>query len=359
MLFYNVLFLFFLVFSFVTVITRKSNHRFEVLSILVLAFFVAFRDRVGADWSNYVEYYQSGYAPDKLSGNYEPVFMVLRDICYYLHFDYELFFYVISIFTLLCIRYSGRVLNVDNFTLVLFVYICMFFCNFQFNIVRSGAMASCMWVAFSQAAIGRQRCAFIWTLIAAGFHIIAILFIPIVYLIERPYKQKFVFILIALSYTILIFKLGHQLISHVPMLATFDRLDGYIDKDVDGNGITLGSALNLAIFFYMYMKYKKEYYVNRKFRVIVNVLFWGVVICSSLNAFSTIATRAGHVLNMSLIFVWPIILGRLNKKSIRGALYLVLCVYWFMYFNKSVNVEDIFGQSSLVPYQIEIKSIVR
>lgn len=143
------------------------------------------------------------------------------------------------------------------------------------------------------------------------------------------------------------------------MLATFDRLDGYIDKDVDGNGITLGSALNLAIFFYMYMKYKKEYYVNRKFRVIVNVLFWGVVICSSLNAFSTIATRAGHVLNMSLIFVWPIILGRLNKKSIRGALYLVLCVYWFMYFNKSVNVEDIFGQSSLVPYQIEIKSIVR
>ena len=106
MLFYNVLFLFFLVFSFVTVITRKSNHRFEVLSILVLAFFVAFRDRVGADWSNYVEYYQSGYAPDKLSGNYEPVFMVLRDICYYLHFDYELFFYIISIFTLLCIRYS-------------------------------------------------------------------------------------------------------------------------------------------------------------------------------------------------------------------------------------------------------------
>lgn len=91
----------------------------------------------------------------------------------------------------------------------------------------------------------------------------------------------------------------------------------------------------------------------------MNVLFWGVVICSSLNAFSTIATRAGHVLNMSLIFVWPIILGRLNKKSIRGALYLVLCVYWFMYFNKSVNVEDIFGQSSLVPYQIEIKSIVR
>lgn len=46
---------------------------------------------MGADWSNYVEYYQSGYAPDKLSGNYEPVFMVLRDICYYLHFDYELF----------------------------------------------------------------------------------------------------------------------------------------------------------------------------------------------------------------------------------------------------------------------------
>ena len=41
MLFYNVLFLFFLVFSFVTVITRKSNHRFEVLSILVLAFFLS------------------------------------------------------------------------------------------------------------------------------------------------------------------------------------------------------------------------------------------------------------------------------------------------------------------------------
>ena len=78
-----------------------------------------------------------------------------------------------------------------------------------------------------------------------------------------------------------------------------------------------------------------------------------------MNAFSTVATRAGHVLNMSLIYVWPLILNGIKKKYVRIALYLVLCVYWMMYFNKAVNVEDIFGRSTLVPYQMEINGIFR
>lgn len=359
MLFYNVLFFSFLLFSFIAVIKKKSNPAFEILSIVVLAIFVAFRDHVGADWPNYVEYYQSGYAPDKLSGTYEPVFVFVREICYFLGFNYAIFFFVISVFSMLCIRYAGKVLKVNNFTLILFVYICMFFCNFQFNIVRSGAMASCMWVAFSQKAIGENKRAYIWTLIAAGFHVIALIFIPIVYLLEREYQKKFVFIVLSVSYAILILKLGHVLISHIPMLATIDRLNGYIDSDNEANGVTLGSLMNFAIYLFLYIKHAKDYVNNQNFRIIVNVLFWGVVICSALNAFSTVATRAGHVLNMSLIYVWPLILNGIKKKYVRIALYLVLCVYWMMYFNKAVNVEDIFGRSTLVPYQMEINGIFR
>ena len=359
--FYLVLWLTFFILSLSQHLGVRRYRKLLLATLLIVtAFFVGFRDNIGQDWSNYVEFYNTGVAPDKVSGYYEPIFMLIRWLVYSMGFRYEVFFFILSLFSLYLIKESATRLGIKNVYIVFFVYISMFFCFHQLNLVRSGIMATCLWMSIVEKKDENNWKSLLWCLIAAGFHAVALLFIPIIWFINRQYSVRMVIGLLAVGYIVMTLRLGDILLSYFPVLGAIDRVSGYLDpSNARNNGFTIGAAFNLIFLVYLFFSRKKYYQHDSNFRLILNVLIWGLFITSFFNSVGMIATRAGQVLNMSLIFVWPYFISTIINKSISLGIFAIMTVYLLMFYNKAFVPDEILGYSSFTPYHFNYEGLFR
>ncbi len=340
-------------------VIKYNKHLLNCL-LLIWAFFVGFRSEIGQDWTNYVEFFNTGIAPDKTSGVYEPVFNAARWIIYNLGFRYEVFFFVLSLFSLYLIKICSVKLGVKNIYMVFLVYISMFFCFYQFNIVRSGIMASCLWMSFVYRKENKNKMSLLWCLIAAGFHVVALMFLPIIWLANKQYKFGWVVGLLSVGYIVMAFHIGDFISSLFPILGTIDRVSEYLDpSNLRERGLTLGAVFNLSLLLYLYFTKKIKYESEANFRLVINILIWGLFITSFFNSIGMIATRVGQVLNMSLIFIWPFFISSLKNKGVAFSLFIIMTVYLLLFYTKAFRPDEILGFSSIYPYQMEFNGIFR
>ena len=338
----------------------KYNKHLTSVLLLFIAFFVGYRNNIGFDWISYVEFYNTGVAPDKESGSYEPIFMLTRWLFYSLGFRYEVFFFFLSFIPLFFINICAEQLGVKNIYLVFLVYVSLFFCIFQLNIVRSGFMASCLWLAFTESKNENNKKAILWCIIAAGFHIVALLFIPLIFVINKKYSLRLVVGILSVGYIVMSFHIGDIFLDYFPFLKSIGRVAAYLVNDGEGSrGITIGAAFNLAFLLYMYFTRKNQYIHDSSFRLIINVLVWGLFVTSFFNSIGMIATRVGQVLNMSLIFVWPYFIASIKNKGIAIGAFLLLTVYLVMFYNKAFLPNELLGYSSIFPFEFRFTGVFR
>lgn len=359
MAFYIILWSFFLVLSISDVFGKKLSSGPIILLILLLAVFVGFRVDVGDDWAGYRNFYYTGIAEDKASGKMEPVFTLIRWICYHLGLSHALFFYVVSCFSLFCIYRAAQIFKVDNVYLVLFVYLSLFFCNFQFNIVRNGAMASCMWMAFAYKSQRQPNKALVWAAIGTGFHLVGAIIFLLLFVIDKRLSVKWGIIILGIGLGLFAFQFSQRLMALFPFLALIDRLEGYVDSDrAEGYGMSIGLIFNIAMFAILFFKFfKTEYQRSSTFRVLLNSMLISITVSLALNDFGTVVARIGQPLNMASLFLWPMLFSNLHKKSYKVLIFLVMSAYLFLYYQKSWNVVRENGDTPMLPYQIEMSQI--
>lgn len=363
MSFYITLWAIMLVFGNQFYLTRKIPGR-NVFIFLTLALAVIVGARsgdVGADTGNYIDFYNTGVAPDKLSGAYEPVFMLLRFVCYKLGFTHNVFLFLLSFISLYIWYIVAEKLKLKNYYLAFFVYFSMVFLSYQFNTVRNGVMASFIWLSFAYILDGKTWKALIIMLIAAGFHAVALAFIPLLFIIEKEISRKAVIIALVIALFCVFFRLGDRLISMFPILGSIDRVAGYVEVDEDKSyGITLGTIVNIALFLFMYLSQHKDYRESIGFRVVLNSMLMAIMVVCVFNSFQAIVTRIGQVLNLSLMFVWPFFIERLKKRPIQIGASLVLCAYLWLYYSKGLEAIEIFsGRLAYIPYVWDFAGIFR
>ncbi|MFT0334817.1 EpsG family protein [Bacteroides thetaiotaomicron] len=113
---------------------------------------VGFRYNIGADWETYVIIYNR-QIPSLLDPEYrilmEPLFWILGSLCKTLGLSYACFFIILSLISFVVLFIVIRRIGCGYIYLPILLYFCLFFCQFQLNIVRHGIMASFVWLAFS------------------------------------------------------------------------------------------------------------------------------------------------------------------------------------------------------------------
>lgn len=338
----------------------KYNDYLMNAMLVIWAFFVGFRFEIGADWWNYSSFFYSGIASDKSTGTYEPLFGAVRWVIYRLGFRHEIFFFVLSFFSLYLIKYTAKKLRIDNVYMVFLIYISMFFCFYQLNIVRSGIMASCIWMAFVQKKEGKGKGFIIWSLIATGFHAVALVLVPIIWFCDKKYTSFWVFILLGMAYLVMVTGVGKTIVSSIPLLNAIDRLAGYIDPaNIREKGFSIGSAFNLLFFLYLYTSRKGLYETNVNYRMIINVFAWGIFTVNFFSAIGMVATRVGQVLNMSLIFIWPYFISLIKRKDIAFVVLLVMTAYLLMFYTQAFRPNEILGYSLIYPYKYQFEGFFR
>lgn len=326
----------------------------------IIAVLIACRVDVGADWSNYVELYVTDSLTRDDVNRIEPLYRLSRWFFYPLGFSYQGYFFIISMFMMYTIYWITKKFDIKNYYLAFWIYISTIFCSYQLNTIRSGLMATCVWIAFVCLCEGNKKKSIVWSLVGSGFHYVGIAFFFLLFVIDKKIKRKYIFITLGLSCAIMVTGVATKVLDAIPLLANFERLSKYIDPSIaEGGGFSLGNIMNLCVYLYCMFIYRNEYEDSAKYRVIINALLVCFVITAIFNAFSTVVSRIGQVLNMSLIFIWPLIFQKLKLSLFKIGLYIIFAVYLYLYYMKAFQINEFYGYSTNVPFQFEIANFFR
>lgn len=340
-------------------IFRKAKSSVGIVLILLFVFacIVAFRVDVGQDWEGYKLFYYSGYAYDKPDGKTEPIFTLVRHVCYYLGFSHAIFFLILSFFSLYALNKAAVLMNIRNHYVVFFVYLSLFFCSLQFNIFRTAIMASCVWLSFAYKSRGELMKAIIWCLIGCGFHFIAVLFLPLIFFINSNLKAKWYYGLLAVAFFLFAINLSGRILSFFPWLALIDRVESYAEFDEDkAYGLSLGMIFNLCFCLALRFLYRDRYDKETTFRILMNVLLLNNILVLSLNGLGTIVARIGQALNMTAIFLWPYVFSNIRKQTIKLGLGTLFTIYLALFYYKTWGGEGS-ETSKMLPYTFDISQL--
>lgn len=336
---------------------RKPMLSVPIVLIAVVSFFVACRVDVGADWYNYVSLYKTGKTLSGEFERFEPLFMLSIKVLNFLRVSYQGFFFILSFLSMSSLMIIAKKFGIKNYYFVFLIYVSSIFCSYQLNTIRSGLMCVCVWIAFLMKSKGDLNKSILWCLIGVGFHYLGLAFIPVLFIIDRPYKKEFVLVAIALSYIAMFVNVGGYIVNMFPMLNDFERVSTYFDvSDSPEYGISVGSLFNLSVFLYCFFKYQDHYRIDLRFRIVLNAMFIVILFSGFFNSYVTIVSRFGQVLNLSLIFVWPMLFEKIPKREFRIALIIPVAVYLMLYYNRAFKVNEVLGYSLIVPFKFELAS---
>lgn len=337
----------------------RLSLRAVLIPISIVAYFVACRVNVGSDWQGYVDFYNYGLNTDGRDTNeIEPLFRLSRVLFYAIGLSYQGFLFVFSILSMFSICYIAKLFRLDNYMLVFLVYVSLHFCFLQLNVVRTGIMVSCVWLAFAYKEDSLFK-SFVWILIGVGFHFLALIYIPLLFIIDKRMSRKTFIILIFLSFFVVTFKLGTIFIENIPLLSELGRASMYLDPDSSKRqqeyGITIGLLLNILLCLYARFKYNEDYVTNEKVSILVNVMLYTILLVCILNSFPILVERGGRTLNLVTCFFWPFLLSKV-KRPFRWYWLVPFTVYLVLYYGKSLDAGD---ERMLIPFRYEISSFLR
>ena len=337
------------------ILKRPFGRSVVALVILILAVIVGCRYEVGADWPDYRAYYYSGIIFDGgFERSVEPLYVLGQNIFRYLGFTHAVYFMVLSIISLCCYYKASRILEIEYFMTVLFLYFTLVFLNYQFNVIRQGMMASFVWLAFAYRIVANNRAAIICLIVALGFHYTAIAFVPIVFLADRLFSLFEITIIIVASFACLILDVSYRILSMFPILTAIDRTSNFVTSEtfhVEG-GFSFGLMVMLLVFLFVYICIREGYENDPRLRTLANLILFDFFFTCVFNTFSIFQERVCRVMFFSMVFLLPIIVEKIEKPLSRIVAMMVIVAYSLVAFPKTFAVHD--GSSTLLPYKIDV-----
>ena len=218
-------------------------------------------------------------------------------------------------------------------------------------------MASCVWLAFAYKSRGEQTKALVWCLIGSGFHLIAILILPLLFFIDKSLKAKWYYGMLAGAFLLFVINFSGRIISLFPWIALIDRVESYVDVDEDkAYGLSIGMVFSLCFCMALRFCYRDTYYKDTVFRILMNVLLLNNILIFSLNGLGTVVARIGQTLNMTVIFLWPYVFSKIRKQHIQLGLGAIFVVYLALFFHRTWG-DDSSDTSKMLPYRFDVSQL--
>ena len=308
-----------------------------------MAFIVGFRaDSVGMDTGTYqimyVDLGNFGYM-----GYPEPIYGLLGEFANWIGLSFPVF-QTILMFMALCMAALGIRRQSNNYCLSMFLMVSMYFLCYAMNIYRQ--VLACFIAVYACSLLindhKKWKSAF-WILVAAGFHLFALVMLPVLLLDRIKMNKPLIYIGLALSFLIGLVNILNLL---VPLLGEYGTL--YIEKQGDDyakTGMRLVMAFFMSIywtigFFYLYKHadedFKKSLYMKM---FLVGIIFYNLLIRHDLG------------LRVTLYFLFPLIIGlpdfvyySNNRLKEQAIVVFYTSLYFFVFL--SIN------SANVVPYVI-------
>ena len=340
--------MFFYIFIYILLLVGSYASRRSVLllyGILALfAFAVGFRaETVGVDTPTYQDMYISlgeyGY-----EGYPEPIYGLLCEFFNRLGMPFPLFQSFLMYFAL-CVTALAIRRESNNYCLSMFLMISMYFICYAMNIYRQ--VLACLIVVYACSILinNHKKWLFVfWIFVAAGFHLFALVMLPVLLLDKIRINKKLIYTGLVLSLLIGMVSILNLL---VPLLGVYGTM--YIEQQGDDyakTGMRLIMAFFMSIywtvgFFYLYKHADDEFRDSLYMKMfLVGILFYNLLIRHDLG------------LRVTLYFLFPMIVGlsvfvdtaRMNRLKSQALIVSYTSFYYFLFL--AMN------SANVVPYEL-------
>lgn len=315
---------------------KKGNAAFLVFLIFI-ATIIGGREFVGSDWESYKQFYESGY---DMTGRdqMEVLFQFIRDALFKLGFTYGFFSFIIALISLTALYKALKLARVNNYWIAFLVYLSMFFCHYQLNVIRHGALASFVLLAYVYRANGFTFKGILCLLVGIGFHKIGLFFLLFYPFINKTVNTKILLLTLGIGLTFFAVGISRFFTPSITLISAYLELDGYLNIDRWGTvGLSIGLIGKLLIFLYSYFFNKDLYESNGVFRSSVNLLLISIALNLALAQYAVIVERVVNAISMSLVIVIPYLISNTrgqNKYLLSGLFFLYLFLYYPIVWNR-------------------------
>lgn len=338
---------------------KRQNLLLNIIA-LTIAIFVGCRIDVGADWSGYVEEY-------KVSVNFkyyfrEPIFFYIAKFMSSIGFPYPWFFLLLSYVQMHVLIKAANLFRIKMLFIFFLLFYAIFFCMTTLNVIRHGLMISFIWLALGYLKDGYKLKAIICIFVGAGFHFMAFVLLPLIFILTKRLNKKTVYITILCGFLFLLLNISQKIFEFFPYIALLEtKMTSYLNDDFlsEETNFSLGQLFDLCLCLYVFIKFNRWYDDDKRLRILVNSLLFAFMVNCSLYAYGIFTERIAQVFKFSLIFLIPIIYekyahcsknsisttlnyikGKKNHTLVRQIFLLCIIFYSALYMHKAIETPD-------------------
>lgn len=356
------------------VVSKKSS---RIIAFLLMLFFIGLRGHLMTDFINYYPFFEHLPIITELSISdldklrFEPGFVIYSSLVKTILPDYYAWVFVNTLLDLLVLYYISRkfCLSMSLLFIILLVYWGL---EIEINLYRN-SKAIMLFLLSLPYLLKRSIVPYmVLNLLGCLFHISAIVYLPLYFVLDREIPKAWVWGLFVFSNVV--FFLGVSLSSQLQGLTTFvDELLGSDELSSkatswqesksygESYGFSLGYLERLFFFVLFTLQYQKLILQRTANRVFYNafIIFYFL--------FHTLSPISGELMRrMSILFgfsYWFLISNYLSQLRLRGSLSLAIVLLCFMRIcvsnaNRMMQYENISLGGSTNNY-IERASVVR
>lgn len=340
-IFYNFIFVFSTIFAF---FADRANFKFRPVFNLLLFFILllpmAFRFNIGTDYSTYNEIFNDA----EYDINYHSVeflYFQLNKFISFLGFDFDVFVFLISSIVILffCFSLNGR----NRFVFISFFVLINYFYYFS-NIRTSLVHAILIFFIFRyylkwDIICWRRRAIFICVVLFLSLiHYSAILFLSFIFIdnkfVRYLLSKKFVFLLLFLSFSLLVYYGDFFVLYFVNLLGYGNYLDSLYFSTGDNVGTGFGIFLKIIPAIYFIFMFREVFDRNKRY-VIVSFSMMIYVVFTFLSLRYSIASRIAVLFSFSYPLAMFLIF-EISSNFRKKIFFLMFFVFWVAVFEKSI-----------------------
>ena len=259
-----------------SILTKKNKVFSEILGVLILSFFtvmVGLRYGVGIDYFSYENMFNLYYDAFKSEPIYSFIMYIIKNTT-------DKFYHVTLIMafitnTFLYLGLKKRNIKGVYLLLALLIYFSNMGAIFM-NAMRQGVAVAIFFYASTYIEKKSFKKYIFFILVGAGFHMSALLFIPL-YFIRPVFNKKRYYCSILACYSFVYFNIAIILInfiaSKIPMYSHYHN--SHFFKNASNNILALGVMLNVIFIGYLIVYNKKKYNYELNFYLLgtlINIL---------------------------------------------------------------------------------------
>lgn len=356
MLVYYVVLLFLIVGFIFDLLKVKGRKYIFRVNFVILYIFSSIRYMRNSDYVVYKHFFENSRSLLEINteylktnpGNIELGYRILESFVKVFTDNYFIFIILFNII-MFSFLYLG-IMQHPNKNIQLFLYYCFIYLFYGTSVLRQGLVMCIFYYNITNIEKKRVKRYIFWCIISFFFHKVAIILIPIYFLVNRFYSKKIYFIILALSLIIAKdFMIGDIIVilkNHMNN-SLINRI--YVYYFIKSGGkmsqISLIAYLQRTILgmILICFKDKQKNYLN-------NLLFLAPMTFLIFSNIGIIAARISSIFLVTYLSYFATLLNKINFKKI--VLIGYLFIYSIMFFSKDLFMEHPENHKKIfIPYE--------